>query len=458
MTITVNPIVTPTFAVVSPYCVGATMSPLPTTSTNGITGVWSPALDNTVTTTYTFTPTAGQCANTTTMTVVINQLTVPTFTAIAPACEGSTLTDLPTVSLESISGFWSPALDNMNTTTYTFTPTAGQCADETTLTITINPPTVPTFTQVGPICVGNNYTLLTSSLEGITGTWSPAIDNSQTTIYTFTPDPGQCSASTLMTVAVVSATDADFTISNYCDGIGAAPVVTGLSGGVFSFNPPVSDGAVIDPVTGLISNGVVNSTYIVQYTLTGLCTVFSQELVSFVTTPLTPLVSNDTTYCLTSTFVSMTATNSGGTTNWYSDPAMTNLLGSGTNLLPLSTLGITSYYVSENLQGCLSPMDTVIITVNDCYEFTATSAFTPDGDGVNDTWVIAELNTRYPNNNVTIFNRWGQVLYNSDGYLVPWDGKYDNKDLPVGSYYYIIDFNDALDTPNATGIVTIIRN
>lgn len=458
MTITVNPIVTPTFAVVSPYCVGATMNPLPTTSTNGITGVWSPALDNTVTTTYTFTPTAGQCATTTTMTVVINQLTVPTFAAIAPACEGTTLTALPTVSLESIAGSWSPVLDNMNTTTYTFTPTAGQCADLTTLTITINPPTVPTFTQVGPICVGNTYTLLSASLEAITGAWSPAIDNTQTTTYTFTPDAGQCSSTTTMTVAVVSASDADFTVSNYCDGIGSAPVVTGLAGGVFSFNPPVSDGATIDPISGLISDGVINTTYVIQYTLTGSCTVFSQELVSFVITPTIPIASSDTTYCLTSTFLSMTATNGGGMTIWYTDPEMTNILGTGTNQLPLSTLGTTSYYVSENLQGCYSPMDTVIVTVNDCYEFTATSAFTPDGDGINDTWVIAELSTRYPNNNVTIFNRWGQVLYNSDGYLTPWDGKFNNKDLPVGSYYYIIDFNDALDTPNATGIVTIIRN
>jgi gliding motility-associated-like protein len=300
--------------------------------------------------------------------------------------------------------------------------------------------------------------LLAGSLEGINGVWSPAIDNTQTMTYTFTPYAGQCASITTMTVALVSASDADFTISSYCNGVGAAPIVTGLPGGVFSFNPPVSDGAVIDATTGLISNGVAATTYIVQYTLTGTCTVFSQELVSFVNTPAIPLLSNDTTYCLTSTFVSMTATNSGGTTNWYSDITMTNLLGTGVNLLPSNTLGASTYYVSENLQGCLSPIDSVLVTVNDCYQFTTTSAFTPDGDGINDTWLIAELSTRYPNNNVTIFNRWGQVLYNSDGYLIPWDGRFDNKDLPVGSYYYIIDFNDALDTPNATGIVTIIRN
>jgi gliding motility-associated-like protein len=106
----------------------------------------------------------------------------------------------------------------------------------------------------------------------------------------------------------------------------------------------------------------------------------------------------------------------------------------------------------------VSLSSSVSVTINDCFVLDVPTAFTPDGDGVNDSWVISELNIRYPNNNVTIFNRWGQVLYNSDGYLIPWDGRFDNKDLPVGSYYYIIDFNDALDTPNATGIVTIIRN
>ena len=64
MTITVNPNVTPTFTHVAAICSGATLSALPTTSLNGITGTWAPALDNTATTTYTFTPTAGLCANT----------------------------------------------------------------------------------------------------------------------------------------------------------------------------------------------------------------------------------------------------------------------------------------------------------------------------------------------------------------------------------------------------------
>jgi hypothetical protein len=74
ITIAVNPNVTPSFTQVSPICSGATLNALPTTSTNGITGTWSPALNNSATTTYTFTPTDGQCATISTMTIMVNNL------------------------------------------------------------------------------------------------------------------------------------------------------------------------------------------------------------------------------------------------------------------------------------------------------------------------------------------------------------------------------------------------
>lgn len=66
---------TPTFTQVAPICNGATLSALPTTSNNGITGTWSPALNNTATTEYTFTPEADQCATTTTMTIEVYPVT-----------------------------------------------------------------------------------------------------------------------------------------------------------------------------------------------------------------------------------------------------------------------------------------------------------------------------------------------------------------------------------------------
>ena len=82
LNVTVNPTVTPTFTAVPDICSGAALAALPTTSNNGITGVWTPALNNTATTTYTFTPDAGQCATTTTLTITVNPNVTPTFTAV----------------------------------------------------------------------------------------------------------------------------------------------------------------------------------------------------------------------------------------------------------------------------------------------------------------------------------------------------------------------------------------
>ena len=69
------------------------MSALPTTSTNGITGTWSPALNNTQTTTYTFTPTSGQCATTASLTITVNNTPSPTAQSIQDGCSTATLAD-----------------------------------------------------------------------------------------------------------------------------------------------------------------------------------------------------------------------------------------------------------------------------------------------------------------------------------------------------------------------------
>src|SRR5207237_1293714 len=131
-----------------------------------------PALDNTATSTYTFTPTAGQCATTTTLTITVTPNVTPTFAAVAAICSGATLAPLPTTSNNGITGSWSPALDNTATTTYTFTPTSGQCATTTTLTITVIPNVTPTFNPIATICSSAVLAPLpTTSNNGITETW-----------------------------------------------------------------------------------------------------------------------------------------------------------------------------------------------------------------------------------------------------------------------------------------------
>lgn len=126
--IIVNPSVLPVFTQVPSICSGATLSALPTTSNNGITGTWSPALNNTATTNYTFTPNSGQCASSQIMTITVDPLITPNFNQIARICKGTILSALPTNSNNGISGTWTPELNNNITTTYTFTPDSNQCA------------------------------------------------------------------------------------------------------------------------------------------------------------------------------------------------------------------------------------------------------------------------------------------------------------------------------------------
>jgi gliding motility-associated-like protein len=82
--------------------------------------------------------------------------------------------------------------------------------------------------------------------------------------------------------------------------------------------------------------------------------------------------------------------------------------------------------------------------------------FTPNGDGTNDTWVIDYIYL-FPECEVEVYNRWGELLFRSVGYNTPWDGRYDGKDLPVGTYYYIIKLNDPMFPDVFTGPLTIMR-
>jgi gliding motility-associated-like protein len=80
--------------------------------------------------------------------------------------------------------------------------------------------------------------------------------------------------------------------------------------------------------------------------------------------------------------------------------------------------------------------------------------FTPNGDGINDYWNIPvfQKNKYFT---VTIFNRYGALVFSSVGYGTPWDGTYNGKSLPVGTYYYIIDPKNG--GSKLTGSVTILR-
>src|SRR5213078_1427678 len=240
ISVTVTPQVTPTFTAVGPLCQNSSAPALPSTSTNGITGTWSPATINTATagtTTYTFTPTdATQCATTASISVIVTPQVKPTFTTIGPLCQNSTAPELPGTSNNNITGSWSPATINTSTagtTTYTFTPAAGPCAGPVTMDIVLTTQITPTFTQVGPMCQNSTApSLLLTSNNNITGSWSPATINTSTagtTTYTFTPAAGQCAGPVTMNIVITTQITPTFTqIGPLCQN-STAPLLPGTS-------------------------------------------------------------------------------------------------------------------------------------------------------------------------------------------------------------------------------------
>lgn len=113
----------------------------------------------------------------------------------------------------------------------------------------------------------------------------------------------------------------------------------------------------------------------------------------------------------------------------------------------------TTYYLTvTSPAGCIST-DSVIVTVLPKIVFP--DGITPNGDGVNDVWII-DFIEEFPNNVVEIYNRWGELLFHADGYKQDWDGTYNGKPLPVGTYYFVIELNDGKTKPY-TGPITILR-
>lgn len=103
---------------------------------------------------------------------------------------------------------------------------------------------------------------------------------------------------------------------------------------------------------------------------------------------------------------------------------------------------VLSYYFVVTVtdqKGCVQ-RDTVFFTMLEDYNLKPTNLITPNGDNMNDYFFIENIET-YDDVEVTIFNRWGNVVYQTKNYAAaPWNGTYQNTggELPDGTYYYII--------------------
>ena len=417
MTVVVNEKVNPVFDSVDTICSGEIIPEFPTTSLNGITGTWSPALDNTVTTTYTFTPDDDECANPINTTITVLPNLESTFNQLDEICEGQSLT-LPLTSNEGITGTWLPAIDNTLTTEYTFTPDTNQCASEGTMVVTVTPLIIPTFTEIGTICIGDTLPELPStSINNITGYWSPTISNAASAEYTFTPNDGQCALDTTMTVNVIEEIEPEFTqIDPICIGQIISPL------------PQVSN----NNITGTWSP-TLNNLETTTYTFTpenGQCSYLTTMTIEVGTfSPISITASNISNDFDSNQIISVTA--SGGSGNyefqldggsWQSNSIFEYVTGCEEHIV-----------AARDVDGCIFETETSVM-IMDYPKF-----FTPNYDGYNDTWNIKCLEDN-PLAKVSIFDRFGKLLLSFKPTQNDWDGTFNGQLVPTSDYWFVASY------------------
>ena len=110
--------------------------------------------------------------------------------------------------------------------------------------------------------------------------------------------------------------------------------------------------------------------------------------------------------------------------------------------------------VTDSL-GCTSSDEVIITVIADGYNGIVSNLFSPNGDGVNDAWYVQNIQD-YPDNEVHIYNIYGQEVFGKKGYNNDWKGTYNGTDLPDGTYYFVLRLSNS--DPVIKGAVDIVRN
>lgn len=191
------------------------------------------------------------------------------------------------------------------------------------------------------------------------------------------------------------------------------------------------------------------------------CPSTSDSVQVFYTAPISASAS-DSSVCLengTST-LSAGALISGQSSSWYFAAGGGIIEEPGALSTEVTNLqnGVNTIIYEVTHPNCPTQYDTVIIISNLCDNFDPVfpTMITPNLDGKNDLFEIQYLELLYPNCRVTIFNRWGSVVFESVGYTQPWNGTYNGEPLPMGTYFYKIELNDSEGTVY-TGDISIIH-
>ena len=352
--------------------------------------------------------------------------------------------------------------------TYTVNASLNGCTDVGSCVVTITPLDEPVFNQMGPFCLGliPAPVLPNQSLMGITGFWNTPTVNTQqegTTLYEFTPDPGQCADSASMSILVSLNPGVTFSADNL---ISCAPLVGTLStssiagatyawlingqqvGDTPSFNYDLSNPGCYDVELVVDVSGCSSTSLSSDY----LCAV-EDPIASFSFIPNQFSASAENVQFYNSTL-------GNNTYSWNFGDGSTSTQEQVNHQYTSTYQG---YFVTLTVTSELGCIDSVtqFIGYEEQIVFYVPNTFTPDQDEHNQVWrPIFTSGFDAFDFHLMVYDRWGELIWESLDPLTGWDGTFGKViDVQQGTYNWVLEFqlknND--DKKSYTGTVNVIR-
>lgn len=310
------------------------------------------------------------------------------------------------------------------------------CISTDTIEVIIHPNPTPTInsSEGNPICPTPGGTLL--SLSGSYASYDWGGGNTGSTF--FASGPGSYSVTVVdnngcMGTDAINITEIPFdlttTYSGGCNGSTAVLQATG--GGTYSWSTGETGQAIVVSPTS-------TTTYTVSIT-NGTCTETLSTTVAEISQSDYDLV--DTLYMGVGDQEDVSGPTDGFVSyNWYPTGQISN--PNGATVMITASSSFTLYMEATHSSGCVLTDSVVVIVV----DLTTTNGFSPNSDGVNDLYVIPELETL--DGSFIVWNRWGDIVFESEHYENNWDGTCQgplcagNGPLPEGTYYYLVKVGD----------------